>query len=720
MRRREFLHATIGAASLAYPAPGQRPPGPPRTGDLAAIHTVIVTPEWSADIGKHYDPARFIRLCREAQVEVIEFYAKNALGHAMFPFRGRPCPRDWVTESRKLAKEAGLKFILYYNIGLDNWMARQHPEWMCLDSAGKPLLFARTWNWMCIRSPYRDLVLDELRQIQQAVHSDGLWFDLTGAPNSYGGSLDPALACHCPWCRAAFRQRFQAEMPVATDDPKLRLSLYQFAEEARVDMLRDSMKLAQALDPGLSLSYNHVGDFWERMYVSKNFPEVERSATLGSLEAKAHSAISLRAKMLWSQGKQYQLHSYGAFQRMQPGSASGTWVDWNLIPGSYLEVSAAVTSAHAGRFTVGVNLVPDGTLFPDEFRNLSGVFAAIREREPWLAGLRSVPNVAVIYDPRSELAARLARRSMIQETTGLHDALLEASLHFDVVRDGDFEPRDYRALLIGNAVAPSAELSAKLRDFVAAGGLLVATHGTSLHNQNGERLPDFAWSDLFGVRFAGVSPFREANYGWLADELRGQALRYPVLFTSEILEVECTTAKPLATVVYPEKQRTAETFLWETLYNQFKLFTDKPLITLNPVGKGAVVYIAAPIGQEIAARGDPWLKNIIATVVKKYATALAPAVKAPPGIQVVFGRKPDSGAHVLSLVNHYAGMAVGKAGTPRPQVGPVEVSLPLSVLQRRPKSVTAIDARGVRWNVAGDALHIAIESIGVHAVLAIV
>ena len=715
MRRRDFLSTAGALAAL----PGSSQPAPARPpGGLAAIHTVIITPEWSSGIGTKYDPQEFVRLCRNAGIEVVEFYSKNALGHSMFPFRGRPCPRDWVSETRKLAAEAGLPFIVYYNIGLDNWVAEKHPEWACVDAGGRPLYFARTFNWVCIRSPWRDMVLDELRQIQTAVRPDGFWFDLTGAPNSYGGSLDPALACHCKYCRSAFHDRFGADLGALRDDSDQRLNLYRLAESARLEMLADAMKACRSLDPKVGLSYNHAGDFWERMVDDERFPEVRGRVTLDSLEAKAHEAISLRAKLLWSQGKPYQLHSYGTFQRMQPGAAIGTWVDWNLIPSEYLAVSAAVTTAHAGRFTVGVDLVPDGTLFPSEFENLRRTFQGVRERERWLAGLERVPNVAILYDAHAELAARRAipAWSTIQETTGLHDALHEASLHFDVVRPGNFRASDYRALLIGNAVCPDADLEKSLREYVRGGGLLIATSETSLRDRRGARRPDFAWADLLGVVYRRDSPYQEVNYATVREELRDAMLAYPILFTCPVLEVECTTARPLAELVYLETHRTRQTSLWETQYNHFKGSTGKPLITVNRFCQGTVVYIAARIGEQIASRGDVWLKRLVVNAVRKYAGGLVPDVTAPAGVQVVYGRKP--GAHVLSLVNLYAG-TVTAPGTPVPRVGPVAVRIPVQSLGGSPRSVQVIDVTGMKWRVQAETLEITAESVGLHGVVMI-
>jgi len=294
-------------------------------------------------------------------------------------------------------------------------------------------------------------------------------------------------------------------------------------------------------------------------------------------------------------------------------------------------------------------------------------------------------------------------------------------LHFDVVKADRLIPSKYGALLLGDAVSPPPALLDALRTYVAEGGLLIATNETSLRDANGKLRDDFAWADLLGVRFTGYSTFQEANYCWLGDELRGDAPAYPLLFLTRVLEIQCTSARSLAELVYPEGHRTATRFTdGETPYTHFKTFTGKPLVTINRFGKGAVIYIAAPIGQEIAAREDPWLKRLVAFAVRKYTPSLAVDLKAPPGIQVVFGRKDGGAMHVVSLVNLYGGLAISAGGAPTyPQVGPVKVTIPIRVFASRPKSLQSIDATGVQWRVGPNELEVEIASIGHHALLVV-
>jgi hypothetical protein len=171
----------------------------------------------------------------------------------------------------------------------------------------------------------------------------------------------------------------------------------------------------------------------------------------------------------------------------------------------------------------------------------------------------------------------------------------------------------------------------------------------------------------------------------------------------------------LAELVYPEGHRSPDVFTdGETPYTHFKKFTGKPLVTLNRVGKGAVIYISAPIGREIASRQDPWLKRLVGRCITKFASPLAVEMQAPTGIQLVFGRKP--GVSVVSMVNHYGGLATGTEDRSMPLVGPLKLTIPMPT---RPASVKLIDGNGLDWKYREAAIDAHIQSVGHHALLII-
>jgi hypothetical protein len=84
-------------------------------------------------------------------------------------------------------------------------------------------------------------------------------------------------------------------------------------------------------------------------------------------------------------------------------------------------------------------------------------------------------------------------------------------------------------------------------------------------------------------------------------------------------------------------------------------------------------------------------------------------------VQEVYGRRDN--AHVITMLNHYQGLAVGAWGSVEPQVGPIQVDVDASRLEPRPRAVKWIGAEGVRWSFSGQRLSIEVDRIGHHAVL---
>jgi hypothetical protein len=709
--------------------PSESPSGSPAlrplTSQLTGIHAVMILPEWATDIGRRYDADAFVRDCADTTTGILEYFIKGPQGYPMLPLGDRPCPKDWATPTRTAAAKAGLKFIAYYNIGMDNWIADRHPQWRCVKPDGQPNLRDNPFYWLCLNSPWRDRIFSELAEIVQKLKPDGVFLDMAGMPNAYGsGQMDPAEACHCTHCLSAYRAKYQCEMPGQTDDPQLREQVFRFGHEGRTNLLRDAYILLKRLGPDMIIGSNGSG-YYDGQIGTPD--DVNAFTTYHSSEGKEPRFQSYKAKLMWSLAKPYQMHTYGTFLTMENGSAIGTWVDWNLLPADYLEVSTAMVTAHAGRLVAGVNLPADGTFFPGQLGMMKPAFAAARAREPWLAGLRSVPNIAVVYDARAERVLRALRQSnahpIQEEARGLHDALLDGNHHFDVVNAADLRIEGHRALVFADAAGADEAVLPALRQFVADGGLLVATHETSLRDAAGKLRENFAWAELLGVRYNGRSPYSDANWAWLNDDLRGALPPYPVLFTTEVLDVTCTTATMLAERVHPERPRTHETYLCAASYNHFKHFTGKPLITLNRIGRGAVIYVAAPLGRQILARGDTNLKTLVGNIVRRFATDLAIKVQAPPGIMVVFGRRSDGpngpALHTISLVNRYSGAILNSPDQVRPRVGPVSLRVPLHVLPQAPQKVEGIDTRELTWKIAGGELQIEVANIGHHAVIAI-
>ena len=70
-------------------------------------------------------------------------------------------------------------------------------------------------------------------------------------PSTWEAGLDPALACHCQYCRAEYQARTGKDLPATSKDPAERLAVYRMGTDARIEMLRDIMRAARQFVPDI-------------------------------------------------------------------------------------------------------------------------------------------------------------------------------------------------------------------------------------------------------------------------------------------------------------------------------------------------------------------------------------------------------------------------------------------------------------------------------------
>jgi hypothetical protein len=128
-----------------------------------------------------------------------------------------------------------------------------------------------------------------------------------------------------------------------------------------------------------------------------------------------------------------------------------------------------------------------------------------------LTARRSVANIGVVMGQSTQLlypgpGLKPARRYMHETTQGLYDALLRGRFAFDYVHEDRFDPerlRRYRALLLPNIAMLSDKQCEQIRDYVKAGGSIMASFETGLYDENMNRRADFGLADIFGISKAG-------------------------------------------------------------------------------------------------------------------------------------------------------------------------------------------------------------------------
>jgi Hypothetical glycosyl hydrolase 6/Beta-galactosidase trimerisation domain len=124
---------------------------------------------------------------------------------------------------------------------------------------------------------------------------------------------------------------------------------------------------------------------------------------------------------------------------------------------------------------------------------------------------RSIVNIGVVIGQSTQLlypgpSVAHAHNYMRETTHGVYEALISGRFAFDFVHEDRLELerlRKYRALLLPDVAMLSDKQCQQIRDYVHAGGSLMASFETSLYDENLKRRANFGLADLFGINRSG-------------------------------------------------------------------------------------------------------------------------------------------------------------------------------------------------------------------------
>ncbi|MCK4245422.1 MAG: beta-galactosidase trimerization domain-containing protein, partial [Candidatus Omnitrophica bacterium] len=479
-----------------------------------------------------------------------------------------------------------------------------------------------------------------------------------------------------------------------------------------------SVEIIKKYRPNALVSWNHAGDFWDWLGDHQDLKEYvdyysnEAHYLQANTRHTQYYKQSFTAKHLQNHGKPFQGHT--------PGHSS--WHTFIMKPVNWLRLESAVSLAHGGSATIGVNVLPDGKVEPEEIKRLKPLFAQIKEKEGYVRDAEPVKDVAVLYSMSSAFAEGVRKDSpgfAQSGPRGFHMALVDGHQQFIILNEMDItELQDYRLIIIPQQINLKESLISQLTAYIKGGGNLLLTYETSLFNRKGKIRKNFALSEVMGIDFINYSPY-SANYAELNREMERGIVTYPLLFEKKAIQVNLKEAKPLGKIVYPEAERTEEKYYWPPYnYNPPYKKSDYPIITLNRYGKGKCIYIAVPIGEEVGETNNSWLKQLILNMVDNLLPEQLIETDAPAGVEIVLNRQKERKRYILHLINHYV-VTGGKISLTdeKPILGPININLNLNRIGKINR-VYSLE-KNINWRIDKSWLRINISSMKTHSMVVI-
>ena len=443
------------------------------------IHLDFHTSELIPDIGADFDPDEFADTLVKAHVNSITCFARCHHGWIYYdttlnPERRHPhLTRNLLKEQIEACHARGIRTPIYTTVQWDHFTARHHPEWLCTDECGcvigTPPFEAGFYRELNINSPYvEEFLKPHVREILTTLPTDGLFFDIVRVVPS----TDPYT---------------QERMRSIGLDPANAHHRLRFALDSLNEFKREMSAFVRSINPEVSIFFNagHVGTRHRAVVDAYSHWELETLPSGGW--GYLHFPVSVR-----------YARTLGIDVLGMTGKFHTSWGDFHSFKNlAALQYEVFQMLAMNAKCMIGDQLPPRGRIEPHVYELIGKVYAEVAEKEPWCRGARPVTEIAVLTPEEFSGASAGNLPDAIKGATRI---LQEGAHQFDIV-DSAADLMPYRVVILPDTIPVDTALAAKLNDYLAQGGNLIATFESGL-------TPDkktFAL-DALGVDLVGEGP----------------------------------------------------------------------------------------------------------------------------------------------------------------------------------------------------------------------
>lgn len=629
-------------------------------GRFRGEHTIFMSPEWFPGAGAQFDARTYIRQLAESNVTAVEFYIKDHLGMAYYDtkvgHKSSHMRGDYLADLCAAAKEYNIMLLAYFSIGWDNWACQANPHWKMRNIHGGDVV-AGPWTYLCYNTPYREFMLAQLYEIAQYDGVGAFWLDILRFPQK------GLQACFCDGCRAKFRASGEADLPTNLDyrDPRFR-RFQHFQQRCLTSFLKDVRKVTGAIP----VTFNGVGfltpkewnDLCDWHNVESHGPE--------------YFDQSYKGRYLAALQKPWEF--------LTPGTHTN-WASWTTKPADALKLEQALAMSQCGICTIGANPAVNGDLHQEratllyERRNMAAVMGFVKAREEWIVHTRRVANVAILQTIGTDTAMfgghpnagidqdvyRTMRRNeplqdypreVILEAMGMHGALLPTDTQYEIMNEYCLHRlAEFDTVILPDQRHLSDVVTQALRDFVTGGGNLIATYQTSLLDEDGRQLANFALADVLGVDLIDLSHFAIHFLDLIDGPIAQGPLDAIVRIAQGAVKVEPRAeVEVLAWLRNPD----FETYQIADLVGpEVRMPPLYPAVTAHQYGRGRAYFVCLPLGRELYASKSHVARRVLQNLIALTSPSVVHTSN-PKRIEVNVVRQADPGRALVHLVNVYS------------------------------------------------------------------
>ena len=614
----DWLRRQTLATAPAHPAPpisswsGQRPG---QTYKDITYKTFLIDFQFTdidPDTMKRADAERLADQTAEMGAESLMVYAMTNTGFTLYKSQFAPkfknLPDNFLGEFLDACHKRNIKTVLYYSLCWQRIEDLDHPDWAELNEQGKPKTsdtarygFMGKINHLCLNTAFRDLALNQIREIAGRFTFDSWFTDIFDIFDMSG--------CYNPACLRAWKDRTGEDLPRPLTSEILPYYL-DFKVDTHRSMYRaikEQLKAATGRD--VPITHNDQLDYADDTYVfhESNPRGVDYYET--TVSAKTYRA---RAR-----GRELQMCPH----------LNNNYLDYVNAPLTKLRWQMATITSHNASVMWGQQANVDGTVDVTTVRLVKEAYKVADRLIPKVKGTVPYAEVAVLSSERSEL---LTKGRGYDDFYAASKLLIDLHWPYDVVVANPLIADDlapFQLLIIPGVEHLSANDRQLVLDYLEKGGNAFLCGRCATADEHGKPHAD----PNFGL--VKIAQETHAPRGYIKPSFPIDDER---LKAADIVTVEPDASHQIMGRLIRLSATRREGFPLEDVAYPLET-TDQPVIVIGRKGKGQFVYAGYRFFQEYHEQNLPVIADVFRHLVDGFYKP-AVWVEAPTVVDAIYNQ----------------------------------------------------------------------------------
>lgn len=615
-------------------------------------------PDWDEKFFSKFDPENYVNMIKLAKVDTAYIYTSSCVGLTNFPtlfgnahksFKGR----DVLGEIFDSCHKSGINVVAYYNIW-SKWAYDNHPEWRVINAKGQGtaefLWTPGRYGVCCYNTPYRDFVVNQLKELCNKYEFEGLWIDMI---------LLPFAVCYCSDCRRRYFAETGKDIPkiVNWEDPEW-VRFQRKRQQWQAEFTALVTQTAKNIKPNISVGHN-VSSYSAGWRVGASLDFFDQNDYLSGDISGDPLSITYTCKFFHSASESRPLEFMTSVADMD--------LTEHVImkQKEYLYGQLFLTIANNGCFGFIDAIDPVGTLHEKVYKRMGELYDEVKKYEDYIdysadfcqdvgiyTNLESLIDLNENGNPVEDLI-ECTLSPHLEACLNTTKSLSNAHIPFGVISKRNLNKlSDFQVIILPDLLMIDEDEVNAFRQFVRDGGSLYSSSNTSLLTKDGIKKGNFLLSDVFGVSYLGIT---DEEVTFIAPSHEGDETfldyseKYPLSINSKQIKVKVNNdAKILGKLVLPYTDPKDVTRFSSAISNPPGIITGMPSVVMNEYGKGKSIYSSASI--ESMTKNDQ--RTVFVNLIKLLLTKpVYFEIDAPKSVELTLFHQKDKKRYIINMVN---------------------------------------------------------------------